>query len=108
MRANKIAVAVGASVYALLGLVGASADDAATCKKISVVAGQAMEARQRGDLMEEAMTSVGDNSKFTNAMIVQAYTVPVVQDDKERQNAVSEYRNLKYAECYRWLIEPKK
>ncbi|MCY4125393.1 MAG: hypothetical protein OXF59_09405 [Pseudomonas sp.] len=95
-------------MYALLGLVGASADDAATCKKISVVAGQAMEARQRGDLMEEAMTSVGDNSKFTNAMIVQAYTVPVVQDDKERQNAVSEYRNLKYAECYRWLIEPKK
>ncbi|MNH10702.1 hypothetical protein D3C79_701890 [compost metagenome] len=78
-----------------------------TCKKISAMAGQAMEARQNGDLLEDAMASVGDQSKFSNAMVARAYSAPIVSSVAKKR-VISEFRNDAYAECYRNLIEPMK
>ncbi|MHB2048856.1 hypothetical protein [Pseudomonas sp. VEM90] len=71
-----------------------------TCKKISAMAGKAMEARQDGDLLEDAMASVGDQSKFSDAMVLKAYQVRVFEDSKERATAISEFQNAAYRECY--------
>lgn len=78
------------------------------CKKISAMAGDAMQARQDGDLMEDAMESVGDQSKFSNAMVARAYVVEVVEGSAAKKKAVSDFRNEAYGECYRNLIEPAK
>ncbi|MNJ66576.1 hypothetical protein D3C77_626650 [compost metagenome] len=79
-----------------------------TCKKISAMAGNAMEARQDGDLLEDAMSSVGDQSKFSDAMVVKAYTAPVAVSSAGKKKVILEFRNAAYAECYRNLIEPIK
>lgn len=78
------------------------------CKKISAMAGDAMQARQDGDLMEDAMESVGDQSKFSNAMVARAYEVEVAKGSAAKKKAVSDFRNEAYGECYRNLIEPAK
>lgn len=78
-----------------------------TCRKISAMAGEAMEARQNGDLLEDAMDSVGDQSKFSNAMVAKAYSAPIVSSVAKKR-VISEFRNDAYAECYRNLIEPTK
>ncbi|MCZ9636886.1 hypothetical protein [Pseudomonas putida] len=70
------------------------------CKKISAMAGDAMAARQRGDLLEDAMASVGDQSKFSNAVVMKAYGAPIGQTDQAKERAVSEFRNEAFAECY--------
>lgn len=95
---------------ALISLAGPvlAADGQATCKKISAMAGNAMEARQRGDLLEDAMSSVGDQSKFSNAMVVKAYAAPVAVSSEGKKRAVSDFRNEAYGECYRHIIEPLK
>ncbi|KAF0255932.1 hypothetical protein [Pseudomonas putida] len=79
-----------------------------TCKKISAMAGKAMEARQNGDLLEDAMSSVGDQSKFSDAMVVKAYTAPVANSSAGKKKLVSDFRNAAYAECYKNIIEPMK
>jgi hypothetical protein len=95
---------------ALISLAGPAlaADGQATCKKISAMAGEAMEARQNGDLLEDAMSSVGDQSKFSNSMVVKAYEAPVAASSAGKEKAVSDFRNSAYGECYRHLIEPLK
>ncbi|MBI6945009.1 hypothetical protein JET76_27195 [Pseudomonas putida] len=70
------------------------------CKKISAMAGDAMAARQNGDLLEDAMQSVGDQSKFSNAVVMKAYGAPVGLNAKAKEKAVSEFRNEAFAECY--------
>lgn len=70
------------------------------CKKISSMAGEAMEARQRGDLLEDAMASVGDQSKFSNAVVMKAYGSPVALSTRLKEKAVIEFRNEAFAECY--------
>lgn len=79
-----------------------------TCKKISAMAGKAMEARQNGELLEDAMLSVGDQSKFSDAMVVKAYTAPVANSSAGKKKLVSDFRNAAYAECYTNIIEPMK
>ncbi|AJQ46442.1 MULTISPECIES: hypothetical protein [Pseudomonas] len=70
------------------------------CKKISAMAGEAMEARQRGDLLEDAMASVGDQSKFSNAVVMKAYGAPIGLSARLKEKAVVEFRNEAFAECY--------
>lgn len=79
-----------------------------TCKKISAMAGKAMEARQNGDLLEDAMSSVGDQSKFSDAMVVKAYGAPVATSSTGKKKLISDFRNAAYAECYTNIIEPLK
>ncbi|MBS3184550.1 hypothetical protein JIQ88_05660 [Pseudomonas sp. PCH44] len=96
------------AVIACMPLPVLAASGEETCKKISAMAGKAMEARQDGDLLEDAMASVGDQSKFSNAMVVKAYTLPVATSSAGKEKYVSEFRNAAYAECYQNLIEPVK
>lgn len=70
------------------------------CKKVSALAGGAMEARQRGDLLEDAMAKVGDQSKFSNGIVLKAFGYPVAESGQAKDNAVSSFRNEAYAECY--------
>lgn len=79
-----------------------------TCKKISAVAGEAMETRQRGDLLEDAMSSVGDKNRFSDAMVVKAYTAPVVVSSEGKRKVVFDFRNTAYSDCYWNIIEPTK
>lgn len=81
-----------------LPVFAASGND--TCKKISAMAAQAMEARQKGDLLEDAMSSVGDQSKFSEAMVMKAYKVHVFESSRDRATAISEFQNAAYRECY--------
>lgn len=67
-----------------------------------------MEARQNGELLEDAMSSVGDQSKFSDAMVVKAYTAPVANSSAGKKKLVSDFRNAAYAECYKNIIEPMK
>ena len=46
------------------------------------------------------MASVGDQSKFSDAMVLKAYQVRVFEDSKERATAISEFQNAAYRECY--------
>lgn len=69
------------------------------CQKISDLAAEAMKARQDGDLLKDAIKSVGDGSKFSEAMVMKAYQVRVF-DSKERATAISEFQNAAYRECY--------
>lgn len=75
-------------------------DNQSKCKKISAMAGGAMAARQRGDLLEDAMASVGDQSKFSNAIVLKAYGAPVAPVTRLKDKAVSDFRNEAFAECY--------
>lgn len=93
-RLALIAILVTLSTPAL----AASSND--TCKKISAMAAQAMEARQKGDLLEDAMSSVGDQSKFSEAMVMKAYKVRVFESSKGRATAIAEFQNAAYRECY--------
>lgn len=88
------------AALACMPLPALAASGVETCKKISAMAGKAMEARQDGDLLEDAMASVGDQSKFSDAMVLKAYHVRVFEDSKERATAISEFQNAAYRECY--------
>ncbi|MBO9552232.1 hypothetical protein [Pseudomonas sp.] len=70
------------------------------CQKISDLAAEAMKARQDGDLLKDAVRSVGDGSKFSEGMVMKAYKVRVFEDSKERATAISEFQNAAYRECY--------
>jgi len=70
------------------------------CQKISDLAAEAMKARQDGDPLKDAIKSVGDGSKFSEAMVMKAYQVRVFDDTKERATAISEFQNAAYRECY--------
>ncbi|MCO7526398.1 hypothetical protein NJH54_18040 [Pseudomonas asiatica] len=70
------------------------------CEKIPDLAAEAMKARQDGDLLKDAVNSVGDGSKFSEAMVIKAYQVRVFDDNKERGTAISEFQNAAYRECY--------
>ena len=70
------------------------------CKKISAMAGDAMTARQNGELLEDAMQSVGDHSKFSNSVVLKAYGAPVGLTAKAKEKAVADFRNEAFAECY--------
>ncbi|MEE6443168.1 MULTISPECIES: hypothetical protein [Pseudomonas] len=70
------------------------------CAKISDLAAEAMKSRQDGDLLKDAINSVGDGSKFSEAMVMKAYQVRAFDDSKERAAAISEFQNAAYRECY--------
>ncbi len=70
------------------------------CQKISDLAAEAMKARQDGELLKDAVESVGDGSKFSESMVMKAYKVRVFEDSKERATAISEFQNAAYRECY--------
>ena len=70
------------------------------CAKISDLAAEAMKARQDGDLLKNAIKSVGDGSGFSEAMVMKAYQVRVFEDSKERATAIAEFQNAAYRECY--------
>lgn len=80
---------------------GASfANPPAQCESISDLAAEAMKARQDGDLLKDAIESVGDGSKFSEQMVIRAYQVRVFEDSRERSTAISEFQNAAYRECY--------
>ena len=70
------------------------------CQKISDLAAEAMKARQDGDLLKDAIKSVGDGSKFSETMVMKAYKVRAFEGSKERATAISEFQNAAYRECY--------
>ena len=70
------------------------------CSEISDLAAEAMRSRQDGDLLKDAINSVGDGSNFSEAMVMKAYQVRVFDDTKERATAISEFQNAAYRECY--------
>ena len=78
----------------------ASAAGEEACKKVSAMAGSAMEFRQNGALLEDAMSSVGDKSDFSKAVVMKAYETPVSNGAKAKQSAISEFRNQAYLQCY--------
>ena len=83
---------------ALLSASSYAADD--SCTKISGLAGAAMQARQEGALLQEALKSAGDGSKFANAMILRAYKYPLAEGKQQKAAAVTEFRNEAYSECF--------
>ncbi|OOH81361.1 hypothetical protein BOW65_09775 [Pseudomonas koreensis] len=76
----------------------ANADDS-SCKKISALAGQAMTARQNGQLLEESLEKIGDGSKFARSMILKAYERPVAIIDSIKTEAINEFRNDAFRQC---------
>lgn len=66
------------------------------CAKITDLAGEAMEARQGGDLLENVIKSVGDGSKFSEGMVIRAYEIRVYAKSEEKKSAISEFRNGAY------------
>lgn len=76
----------------------AHADDS-SCKKISALAGQAMTARQNGELLEDALDKIGDGSKFARGMILRAYKRPVAMVDTLKEDSVKEFQNEAFREC---------
>lgn len=78
----------------------AHAKDPDQCKKISELAGDAMKSRQDGELLEDAISTVGDGSKFSEGMVMKAYQVRVFADQAEKKAAIAEFKNGAYRECY--------
>lgn len=88
------------AALALLPATASFAKAPEQCQKISDLAAEAMKARQDGDLLKDAVKSVGDGSKFSENMVMNAYKVRVFEDSKERATAISEFQNAAYRECY--------
>lgn len=78
----------------------ALAKEPSQCGKISALAGEAMKSRQDGELLEKAISSVGDGSKFSEGMVMRAYQVRVFADQAEKKTAIAEFQNGAYRECY--------
>lgn len=88
------------AALALLPAAASFAKAPGQCEKISDLAAEAMKARQDGDLLKDAVHSVGDGSKFSEDMVMKAYQVRVFAEPKERTTAISEFQNAAYRECY--------
>ncbi|MNJ21392.1 hypothetical protein D3C77_157420 [compost metagenome] len=71
-----------------------------SCQKISDLGAEAMTARQDGVLLKDAISSVGDGSKFSETMVMKAYKVRIFDDAKQRAAAIAEFQNAAYRECY--------
>lgn len=70
-----------------------------SCKKISALAGEAMEARQDGQLLEDSLEKIGDGSKFAKGVILKAYEKQVMATDAMKEESVKEFRNEAYRVC---------
>ncbi|MNJ36391.1 hypothetical protein D3C77_311770 [compost metagenome] len=88
------------AALAMLPMGASFAKAPSQCEKISDLAAEAMQARQDGDLLKDAISSVGDGSKFSEEMVMKAYQVRVFDESKERGTAISEFQNAAYRECY--------
>ncbi|WP_312143252.1 hypothetical protein [Stutzerimonas kunmingensis] len=88
------------ATLALLPAAASFAQAPEQCQKISDLAAEAMKARQDGELLKDAVKSVGDGSKFSENMVMNAYKVRVFEESKERATAISEFQNAAYRECY--------
>ena len=82
----------------LLSISAFSADD--SCKKVSNLARDAMKARQSDDLLQDSIGSIGDGSKFAQAVVMKAYEKPVVNDHDGKEQAVKEFQNEAYRVCF--------
>ncbi|WP_282373586.1 hypothetical protein [Pseudomonas sp. PS02290] len=71
-----------------------------TCKKISGLAQEAMQARQDGDLLQDSMAKIGDGSKFAKDVVMKAYEKPVMTGKDNKRQAVREFQNEAYRVCY--------
>lgn len=89
-------------IFAALAVfsVTAMAEGEEICKKISVLAGKDMEARQSGVLLEDAMARVEKQGDFAKAMVMRAYASPIRDTEEGKQKEIAEHRNVMYAECY--------
>jgi len=70
-----------------------------SCKKISALAGQAMTARQNGQLLEDSLDKIGDGSKFAQGVILKAYDQPLMPNKHAKEEAVKEFQNSAFREC---------
>ncbi|PRB51166.1 hypothetical protein CQ009_12845 [Pseudomonas sp. MYb2] len=89
---------IAASLASLCIALSAHAEDS-SCKKISALAGQAMTARQNGQLLEDSLDKIGDGSKFARSMILKAYERPVAIVDRNKTEAINEFRNDAFRQC---------
>lgn len=89
---------LAASLASLCIALSAHADDS-SCKKISALAGQAMTARQNGQLLEDSLEKIGDGSKFARTMILKAYDRRVVSDESIKAEVINEFRNDEFRQC---------
>lgn len=89
---------LAASLASLCLALSAHADDS-SCKKISALAGQAMTARQNGQLLEDSLEKIGDGSKFARNMILRAYERPVAMMEALKPEMVREFQNEAFREC---------
>lgn len=89
---------LAASLASLCIALSAHAEDS-SCKKISALAGQAMTARQNGQLLEDSLEKIGDGSKFARSMILKAYERPVAIVDSIKTEAINEFRNDAFRQC---------
>lgn len=87
-----------ASLALMCIALSAHADDS-SCKKVSALAGQAMTARQNGQLLEDSLEKIGDGSKFARSMILKAYERPVAIVDSIKTEAINEFRNDAFRQC---------
>ncbi|MGY3644138.1 hypothetical protein [Pseudomonas sp. PK-RTE-24] len=93
----KLSVALCFSFAALASTATYAAGD--SCKKISALAGEAMTARQEGQLLEDSLEKVGDGSKFARGVVLKAYEKQVMITDTMKEEAVKEFRNEAYRVC---------
>lgn len=71
-----------------------------SCKKISALAGQAMTARQSGELLEDSLEKIGDGSKFAQSVVLKAYDRPVQPLKSMKEDAVKEFQNEAFRACF--------
>ncbi|RBB99680.1 hypothetical protein C3E97_020640 [Pseudomonas sp. MWU12-2115] len=89
-----------AALIAVTALFSMSAQAAeSSCKKISALAGEAMTARQKGELLEDSLDKIGDGSKFARGVVLKAYEKQVMITDTMKEEAVKEFRNEAYRVC---------
>lgn len=88
-------------LFVVLSFASVSASAAGdSCKKISALAGQAMAARQGGQLLEDSLNKIGDGSKFAQGMILKAYDQPLIPNKHAKEEAVKEFQNTAFRECF--------
>ena len=74
------------------------------CYQLEELAGVIMEARQAGSTMGE-MIKLADNHKLTEALVIDAFEVPLYETDEYKQREIDKYKNKVFKMCFQSIGE---
>ena len=74
------------------------------CYQLEELAGVIMEARQAGSTMGE-MIKLADNHKLTEALVIDAFEVPLYETAEYKEREINKYKNTVFKMCFKSISQ---